>query len=173
MQGLSFIKERNREEISGSGYPQSPVEAGQRYVSRRRRTSKTVGALQQRRCTQSARLSNDYGATMSRLITFLGLLAFSVAAAAQTSIASSSDLSGMWLVQDPGSGSFTEWFDNVPKPELRPEIIKDNRALEASARAGNVVNRARRTADCPVGNLPLMMASSPALMIVSAGRSAD
>lgn len=75
------------------------------------------------------------------------------------------DLSGMWLVQDPGSGSFEEWFDNVPKPALRPEIIQDNEALKASANSGNVVNRARRTADCPIGNLPLMMASSPALLI--------
>lgn len=80
--------------------------------------------------------------------------------------AQSPDLSGMWLVQDPGSGSFEEWFDNVPKPALRPEIIKDNEALKASANSGNVVNRARRTADCPIGNLPLMMASSPALLIV-------
>jgi hypothetical protein len=78
------------------------------------------------------------------------------------------NFSGMWLVQDPGSGSFEEWFANVPKPELRPEIIEDNKKLEASANAGNVVNTARRTAACPVGNLPLMMASSPALNIVAA-----
>lgn len=67
-----------------------------------------------------------------------------------------------------GSGSFEEWFDNVPKPQLLPEIVKDNQALKASANAGNVVNVARRTAACPVGNLPLMMASSPALNIVAA-----
>jgi len=78
------------------------------------------------------------------------------------------NFSGMWLVQDPGSGSFEEWFANVPKPELRQEIIEDNKKLEASANAGNVVNTARRTADCPVGNFPLMMASSPALNIVAA-----
>lgn len=78
------------------------------------------------------------------------------------------NFSGMWLVQDPGSGSFEEWFANVPKPDLRPEIIEDNKKLEASANAGNVVNTARRTAACPVGNLPLMMASSPALNIVAA-----
>jgi hypothetical protein len=78
------------------------------------------------------------------------------------------NFSGMWLVQDPGSGSFEEWFANVPKPDLRPEIIEDNKELEASANAGNVVNTARRTAACPVGNLPLMMASSPALNIVAA-----
>jgi hypothetical protein len=77
------------------------------------------------------------------------------------------DISGMWLVQDPGSGNFENWFANVPKPELRPEIIEDNKKLEASANAGNVVNVARRLATCPIGNLPLMMASSPALNIVA------
>ena len=93
-----------------------------------------------------------------------GLLAF----AQGTSEAPPDNFSGMWLVQDPGSGSFEEWFANVPKPELRPEIIEDNNRLEASLKAGNVVNTARRTAACPVGNLPLMMASSPALNIVAA-----
>ncbi|MEQ1948118.1 MAG: hypothetical protein ABL995_13065 [Bryobacteraceae bacterium] len=76
------------------------------------------------------------------------------------------DLSGMWLVQDPGSGSFEEWFANVPKPELRPAIVEDNKKLEAAAKAGAVVNTARRTAACPIGNFPLMMASSPALNLV-------
>ena len=76
------------------------------------------------------------------------------------------DISGMWLVQDPGSGSFTEWFNNVPKPELKPEVIKDNEAQEASEAAGNVVNTAPRLETCPVGNFPLMMASSPPLNIV-------
>ena len=76
------------------------------------------------------------------------------------------DISGMWLVQDPGSGSFTDWFNNVPAPSLRAEIVKDNEALAASERAGNVVNRAPRAANCPIGNLPLMMASSPPLNIV-------
>lgn len=75
-------------------------------------------------------------------------------------------LSGMWLVQDPGSGSFTEWFDNVPAAVLTPEIVKDNEALKASERAGNVINRAEHLATCPAGNLPLMMASSPPLNIV-------
>ena len=32
------------------------------------------------------------------------------------------DMSGMWLVQDPGSGNWAEWFNNVPKPALRPEV---------------------------------------------------
>lgn len=100
----------------------------------------------------------------------LAALIFGVALAlAQgSSGAPPASFSGMWLVQDPGSGSFEEWFANVPKPELRPEIAEDNLRLEASANAGNVVNTARRTANCPVGNLPLMMASSPALNIVAA-----
>jgi len=76
------------------------------------------------------------------------------------------DISGMWLVQDPGSGSFTDWFNNVPKPKLRPDVIKDNEAQAASEAAGNVVNTAPRLETCPVGNFPLMMASSPALNIV-------
>ena len=83
--------------------------------------------------------------------------------------AATPDISGMWLVQDPGSGSFTEWFDNVPKALLTPAIIKDNEALSASEKAGNVINRAPRMASCPIGNLPLMMASSPALNIVQSG----
>jgi hypothetical protein len=78
------------------------------------------------------------------------------------------DLSGMWLVQDPGSGSFTEWYNNVPKPRLRAEIAKDNEAIAAREAGGEVVNKAPRLESCPVGNLPMMMASSPALNIVQA-----
>ena len=76
------------------------------------------------------------------------------------------DLTGMWIVQDPGSGNWSEWFDNVPKPALRPEIIKNNEAIAAREAAGAVVNRAERLASCPFGNLPMMMASSPPLNIV-------
>src|SRR5215467_15212767 len=76
------------------------------------------------------------------------------------------DLSGMWIVQDPGSGNWADWFNNVPKPALRPEIIKDNEAIAAREAAGAVVNRAERLATCPFGNLPMMMASSPPLNIV-------
>src|SRR5262245_30721504 len=83
-------------------------------------------------------------------------------AAAQSSV----DLTGMWIVQDPGSGNWSEWFDNVPKPVLRPEIIKDDQAIAAREAAGAVVNRAERLASCPFGNLPMMMASSPPLNIV-------
>jgi hypothetical protein len=78
------------------------------------------------------------------------------------------DVSVLWLVQDPGSGSWSAWFNNVPKPALRPDIIKDNEAIEAREAAGNVVNTMPRRPDCPVGNLPMMMASSPPLNIVAA-----
>jgi hypothetical protein len=81
--------------------------------------------------------------------------------------AAAADMSGLWIVQDPGSGSWAEWFDNVPKPQLQPDIITDNQRIVASESAGNVVNRMPRTAACPVGNLPMMMASSPPLNIVA------
>jgi hypothetical protein len=78
------------------------------------------------------------------------------------------DISGMWLVQDPGSGSWAAWFNNVPKPALRPDIIKANEEIEAKEAAGAVVNTMARRPDCPIGNLPMMMASSPPLNIVAA-----
>jgi len=93
----------------------------------------------------------------------LVVLAFSfVTAAAQAP----PDFTGMWLVQDPGSGNWSDWYNNVPKPALRPEIVKDNQAIAAREAAGEVVNRAERLASCPFGNLPMMMASSPPLNIV-------
>src|SRR5881394_1699845 len=99
---------------------------------------------------------------MRAMLLFVAVLAVASPAAAQHP-----DLSGMWILQDPGSGDWQAWYDNVPKPQLRPEIIKDNEEISARERAGNVVNRAPRTADCPVGNLPMMMASSPPLNIVA------
>jgi hypothetical protein len=87
---------------------------------------------------------------------------FCLSAAAQTA----PDISGMWLVQDPGSGNFTDWYNNVPKPPLRSEIVKENEAIAAREAAGGVINRAERLASCPFGNLPMMMASSPPLNIV-------
>jgi hypothetical protein len=77
-------------------------------------------------------------------------------------------MSGLWIIQDPGSRSWADFYNNVPKPNLRPEIIKDNEEIDARERAGNVVNRAPRRPGCPVGNLPMMMASSPPLNIVAA-----
>src|SRR5262245_36500116 len=79
------------------------------------------------------------------------------------------DLSGMWLVQDPGSGSFTEWYNNVPAARLQEATIADNKIVAAREAGGEVVNRAPRLESCPVGNLPMMMASSPALNIVQSG----
>ena len=96
-----------------------------------------------------------------------GVPALALAASPQTGVSTTRpDLSGMWLVQDPGSGSFTNWYNNVPPPSLRPEIVKDNEALAAREAGGEVVNRAERFESCPVGNLPMMMASSPPLNIV-------
>ena len=54
-----------------------------------------------------------------RATVFFALIALASPAAAQ-------DLSGLWIVQDPGSGDWAAWYDNVPKPALRPDIIKDN-----------------------------------------------
>ena len=79
------------------------------------------------------------------------------------------DLSGMWLVQDPGSGSWTNWFMNaatVGKPALRPEVVAENDRLNALEEKGAVVNTARRRLDCPSGSIAMMMASSSPLNIV-------
>src|SRR5207247_8718227 len=75
------------------------------------------------------------------------------------------DISGMWIVQDPGSGNWSDWYNNVAKPSLRQEIIKDNEAIAAREAAGDVGSRSARLASCPFGNLPMMMASSPPLHI--------
>lgn len=102
------------------------------------------------------------------LATIAALGGASVAAQQTQSPTNLPDMSGMWVVQDPGSGSWAAWYNNVPKPSVRPEIARENEEIEAREAAGNVVNRTPRTADCPVGNLPMMMASSPPLNIVAA-----
>src|SRR5262245_25366088 len=79
------------------------------------------------------------------------------------------DFSGEWVAQDPGSGTWSEWFDNVPAPALRPEIVKMNRDDQAKLDAGNVTNTASRRPDCPEGNLPMTMANSGSKTIVVAG----
>jgi hypothetical protein len=79
------------------------------------------------------------------------------------------DLSGMWLVQDPGSGSWTNWFMyavTVGKPALRPEVIAENDRLNALEAKGAVTNTMRRRLDCPTGSIAMMMASSSPLNIV-------
>lgn len=79
------------------------------------------------------------------------------------------DLSGMWLVQDPGSGSWTDWFFNavsLPKPQLHPSVVAENTMLAALEAKGDVVNRAPRRLDCPTGSVAMMMASSSPLNLV-------
>ena len=77
------------------------------------------------------------------------------------------DISGLWLVHDPGSGDWSSFFDNVPKPELTPAIIQMNKDDDARIQAGNVINTGGRGENCPPGgSLPMMMASSPPLNIV-------
>jgi hypothetical protein len=97
------------------------------------------------------------------------------AAGAQASAAPEAppvDLSGLWLVQDPGPGSWMEWFFNaasLPKPELQQAIIAENKILAELERSGEVVNRTPRRLDCPSGSVAMMMASSSPLMIVQGG----
>lgn len=78
------------------------------------------------------------------------------------------DISGLWLVQDPGSGSWTDFFENSTGPApILPEVQKYSQESLARQRAGDIVNRAVRGAeDCPAGNLPMMMATSRPLNIV-------
>src|SRR5213082_2542590 len=108
---------------------------------------------------------------MRALVFVVALMAVASPAAAQRTAISggiSADISGLWLVQDPGSGDWSAFFlDNVPKPQLQPAIIKENAEMLARENNGYVVNRTTRTASCPFGNLPMMMASSPPLNIVA------
>jgi hypothetical protein len=78
------------------------------------------------------------------------------------------DISGLWLLHDPGSGDWSTFFNNVPKPELTQEIIKMNKDDDAKLAAGNVVNTNLYAEDCggSGGTLPMMMGSSPPLNIV-------
>jgi len=100
---------------------------------------------------------------MRALVFIAAIIAVASPAAAQHP-----DLSGLWLVQDPGSGDWSAFFlDNVPKPQLQPEIVKENAEMLKRENDGYVVNRTTRNASCPFGNLPMMMASSPPLNIVA------
>lgn len=92
----------------------------------------------------------------------------SSAAAAASAGQPSVDISGLWLVQDPGSGSWTDFFENSTGPApILPEIAKYSQESLARQRAGDIVNRAVRGAeDCGAGNLPMMMATSRPLNIV-------
>ena len=84
------------------------------------------------------------------------------------------DLSGMWLVQDPGSGSWTNWFMNaatIGKPSLGPDVIAENKALDELEAKGAVVNKMPRRLDCPAGGVAMFMASSSPLNIVKGASS--
>lgn len=99
-------------------------------------------------------------------VSFWGRAAFAQNAASQPADPKT-DISGLWLVHDPGSGDWSAFFDNVPKPEITPSIVKMNEEDNARVAAGNVVNTGGRGGgNCPAGNLPMMMASSPPLNIV-------
>src|SRR5438552_706491 len=95
-----------------------------------------------------------------------GGLALLAAMAVHAQTPAAANLAGFWLVQDTGSGSWQEWWDNGPgvKAKVRPEIIKLNEDEDARLRAGNVVNTAGRggqqNADCGNGNLAMAFASS-------------
>lgn len=84
------------------------------------------------------------------------------------------DISGMWLVQDPGSGNWTEFFENATgRAPVLPEIEKYRQESAARQRAGDIVNRTAAGDECPSGNapsysllLPMLMATSRPLNIV-------
>jgi hypothetical protein len=99
-----------------------------------------------------------------------GLIALNWPAYAQSAapqpVDPKTDISGLWLVHDPGSGDWSSFFDNVPKPSILPEIQKMNDDENARVAAGNVVSMGGRGGNCPVGNLPMSMASSPPLNII-------
>lgn len=93
-------------------------------------------------------------------------LIFSGPMAAQDSSPSQPNLSGMWLIQDPGSGSFGDFMNNIPAPELRPEIVKQNEEAAAHAQQTVFHDLNDHTNCAEGGNIVLMMASSPAMSIL-------
>jgi len=98
------------------------------------------------------------------VIALLTLLTGLAAAAGQPNV----DISGLWLVQDPGSGSWTDFFESStgPAPVL-PAIEKYNQESRARQRAGDIVNRAAYGEDCPSGNVPTPSQNLPMLMATS------
>jgi hypothetical protein len=80
-----------------------------------------------------------------------------ISAAAVAAGQPSVDISGLWLVQDPGSGSWTDFF----------EIEKYRQESLARQRAGDIVNRTAAGEDCPSGNAPTPSALLPMLMATS------
>ena len=88
--------------------------------------------------------------------------------ASSTPASPKTDISGLWLLHDPGSGDWSTFFENVPKAELTPAIIQMNKDDDAKLAAGHVVNTNLNREDCggSGGTLPMMMGSSPPLNIV-------
>jgi hypothetical protein len=78
------------------------------------------------------------------------------------------DISGLWLVQDPGSGSWTDFFENsTGRAPILPEIEKNRQESAARQRAGDIVNRTAASDECPSGNAPSYSALLPMLMATS------
>ena len=102
---------------------------------------------------------------------FAGISAIGIRAQAPGGAAApaGANLAGYWVVQDPGSGSWEEWWDNGPgvRAKVRPEFAKLNEEEMAFLRAGNVVNRAGRGQNpgCAPGNLAMSWASSGAQQV--------
>src|SRR6185503_1273793 len=89
----------------------------------------TCWSQRETRCSRSLSTLKRGGARMisTRTIVLLSALWLaSVAVYAQNGEPQNTEqrgaLSGLWIVQDPGSGSWAEWYDNVPKAQLRPDI---------------------------------------------------
>jgi len=105
------------------------------------------------------------------LIALMTLLCGLAAAQPTTSTAAAQpdiDISGLWLVQDPGSGSWTDFFENsTGRAPILPEIEKYRQESLARQRAGDIVNRTAAGEDCPSGNAPTPSALLPMLMATS------
>ena len=119
----------------------------------------------------SIRLSRIRPIAVIALLTLLCRLATAQekrSAAAAPAGQSNVDISGLWLVQDPGSGSWTDFFENStgPAPVL-PEIAKSRQESAARQRAGDIVNRTAASDECPSGNAPSYSALLPMLMATS------
>lgn len=107
-----------------------------------------------------------------RLVALLGCLtvvpAHGWAQAAGPTLGNEPDLSGLWLVQDPGSGDWEQFFHHSQgDADVLPEWVRYFDEQRARERV-NPANTLPQTPECPQGNLARMMASSPGIMIVSA-----
>lgn len=109
----------------------------------------------------------------SRVIALVGAALLTLAAGAQAQSAvpalpAGPDISGLWLVQDPGSGDWEQWFHHTPgDADVFPQWVTLFNEQRARERVEST-NTTPQTPDCPVGNVARMMASSPGIVIVSA-----